>query len=69
MDYDDAQSRNRKGRPATGTNPSIGVRMAADEIDLIDAWRIRQPGVPTRPEAIRRLVKLALEMQKQNERT
>jgi hypothetical protein len=60
MINDDAQSRNQKGRPATGTNPSIGVRMTHEELEKLDEWRAKQPGIPTRPEAIRRLVQQAL---------
>ena len=50
-----------RGRPRSDTAP-IMVRMAADEIGDIDAW-IASEGPPfvTRPEAIRRLVRKALE--------
>src|SRR6476620_5032548 len=50
----------RRGRPATGTNPLIGVRFPQPEIDALDEWRSKQPGIPSRSEAIRRLVRLAL---------
>ncbi len=45
-----------KGRPKRPTTP-IMVRVADDELALIDAW-ISKNGAPyiTRPEAIRRLV-------------
>jgi len=59
MKKDDVQSKKR-GRPATGTNLAIGVRMPDDEIAMVDEWRSKQLDIPTRPEAIRRLVKLAL---------
>jgi hypothetical protein len=50
----------KRGRPATGINQTVGVRMTPAEIDAVDAWRATQPGIPTRPEAIRRLVEIAL---------
>lgn len=31
------------------------------QIEQIDAWRAKQPGVPSRSEAIRRLVEKALQ--------
>ena len=39
--------------------PQIGVRVDPALIKLIDEWR-RKRDVPTRPEAIRRLVEMAL---------
>lgn len=49
------------GRPKTGIGPVVGVRLYPDiEADL-DAWIARQPGPkPSRPEAIRRLIRQAL---------
>jgi Ribbon-helix-helix protein, copG family len=40
--------------------PQIGVRVDEDLLKLIDEWRRKQDDVPTRPEAIRRLVDLGL---------
>jgi len=40
----------------------IPVMMAAAEVAKIDAWRAKQPGIPSRSEAIRRLVAKALDM-------
>ena len=40
--------------------PQIGVRVDEEFLKLIDAWRRKQEDVPTRPEAIRRLVELGL---------
>jgi len=50
----------KRGRPATGTNQSIGVRLPPEALESIDAWRARQPGLPGRPEAIRRLIEAGL---------
>jgi hypothetical protein len=39
---------------------AINVRMERPAIAALDDWRRAQPDLPTRPEAIRRLVELAL---------
>jgi hypothetical protein len=49
-----------RGRPKTGINPTIGVRMPVKEIAAVDAWRNQQVDEPSRPIAIRRLVELGL---------
>jgi hypothetical protein len=38
----------------------VMVRLHQEDISAIDAWRRQQPDLPTRPEAIRRLVHAAL---------
>jgi len=38
----------------------IPVMMAATEVAVIDAWRRKQDDLPSRSEAIRRLVELGL---------
>jgi hypothetical protein len=38
----------------------IPVMMTASEVDAIDEWRRKQPDLPSRSEAIRRLVRLGL---------
>ena len=40
--------------------PQIGVRVEPEFLKAIDEWRRKQEDVPTRPEAIRRLVELGL---------
>ncbi len=45
----------------SGTGQLIGVRMQPDELAAIDSYRRDQPGVPSRPEAIRRLCVQALD--------
>jgi hypothetical protein len=40
--------------------PQINVRVDGDFLKRVDAWRRDQPDLPNRPEAIRRLVELAL---------
>ena len=48
-----------RGRPPVGATP-IMVRMPPAELDKLDAWIKRQDKVPSRPEAIRRLVELGI---------
>lgn len=52
----------KRGRPSTGgRRPGMFVRMGADELATVDRWIDKQPAPkPSRPEAIRRLVKKAL---------
>lgn len=38
----------------------IPIMMSIGEVERIDAWRGKQPGIPSRAEAIRRLVEKAL---------
>jgi len=48
----------RKRAPETGT--PVLVRLQADPLAAIDDWRRSQPDLPSRSEAIRRLVELGL---------
>jgi hypothetical protein len=47
-----------KRAPETGT--PVLVRMQADQLATLDSWRREQADLPGRPEAIRRLVEIAL---------
>lgn len=38
----------------------VPVMMTISEVAAIDAWRAKQPGIPSRAEAIRRLVEKGL---------
>jgi hypothetical protein len=48
------------GRPATGVGTPIQVRLQRDQLAALDAFRKAEPDLPSRPEAIRRLVEKAL---------
>ena len=50
----------KRGRPATGTAPLVGVRMTLDFQKTIKAWAKKQVDDPNLAEAIRRLVEIAL---------
>jgi hypothetical protein len=47
----------RRGpKPTTGKGQLIGLRVHAALLKLIDEYRRTQPDLPSRPEAIRRLI-------------
>ncbi len=49
------------GRPPTGIGTQIGMRWQEPTLAAIDDWRRQQPDLPSRTEAIRRLVELGLQ--------
>jgi hypothetical protein len=53
----------RKQRPSITGDP-VMVRVQPDMAKLVDDWRRKQEDLPGRPEAIRRLVALALKAKK-----
>jgi hypothetical protein len=50
----------KRGRPATGRNPMIGLRVSPDLRERIERWATAQSDTPLLSEAIRRLVELGL---------
>jgi hypothetical protein len=51
----------KRGRPrTTGIGTQIGMRWHEPDLHAIDEWRRKQPDLPSRAEAIRRLVEQAL---------
>jgi hypothetical protein len=48
------------GRPATGRDPVMAVRLPPALRSHIESWAKQQHDKPTRSEAIRRLIELAL---------
>jgi len=59
-DTSGVNTKTRKRR-ATQTGALIGVRMQPEPLALLDGWRRKQPDLPSRAEAIRRLLTSALE--------
>lgn len=55
------QPRKRRGPAPTGKGEPVQVRFQPEQLAALDAWRERQQGTPTRPEAVRQLVDKALE--------
>jgi len=52
----------KRGRPATGKAPMVGVRMTDEFQDAIKAWAKKQSDHPPLAAAIRRLVELGLKV-------
>lgn len=52
--------RKKRGPPATGKGAQIQVRLQPDDLSAVDNWIAEQDSAPTRPEAIRTLVRQAL---------
>ena len=50
----------RPGRPATGRDPVLTLRFPAELRLAIETWARHQKDKPSRSEAIRRLIELAL---------
>lgn len=50
----------RIGRPATGQGLGVLVRFPPSELAVLDDWIARDGGLLSRPQAVRRLVGLAL---------
>lgn len=55
----DSANKPKKGRPAVDSE-AVNVRLDRAALLSLDAWRKEQPDLPTRPEAIRRLLEKAL---------
>jgi hypothetical protein len=49
-----------RGRPRTGIGKPVGLRLYPELERRIDAWASKQSDKPGRPEAIRRLIEVAL---------
>jgi hypothetical protein len=50
------------GRPATGKDPILTLRAPPALTAEVEAWARRQPDRPSRSEALRRLVEIALKL-------
>jgi hypothetical protein len=55
----DSAKKPKKGRPSVDSE-AVNVRLERQAIEALDAWRKKQNDLPTRPEAIRRLIEKAL---------
>jgi hypothetical protein len=47
--------KSKRGRPPVDTE-AVNVRLPRETLQNLDDWRRRQDDLPTRPEAIRRIV-------------
>jgi hypothetical protein len=52
----------KRGRPATGKDPILTLRAPPALTAEVEAWARRQPDRPSRSEALRRLVEIALRL-------
>jgi hypothetical protein len=52
-----------KGRPSVDSE-AVNVRIERPQLVNLDDWRREQPDLPTRPEAIRRLIEIGLKAAK-----
>ncbi len=50
----------KRGRPATGQDPVLTVRLPSNTRTAIENWAKQQKDRPSRSEAIRRLIEIAL---------
>ena len=57
-------AKKRKGPPPTGKGTPVVVRMQPPALSALDAWRRAQEDLPSRPEAVRRLIEHGLEWSK-----
>src|SRR5918995_4665087 len=54
------KAQKRRGRPPTGQDPVMTIRLSAKLRKSINAWAIGQSDNPSRSEAVRRLLEQAL---------
>jgi metal-responsive CopG/Arc/MetJ family transcriptional regulator len=53
-------TRKKRGRPATGQDPVLTIRLPLALRSAIQNWAKQQKDTPSRSEAIRRLIEFAL---------
>ena len=56
----DNRKKRRRGRPRTGIGKLVGLRLYPELERQVDQWASNQVDKPGRPEAIRRLIEIAL---------
>jgi Arc/MetJ-type ribon-helix-helix transcriptional regulator len=56
----EVKRRSRFGREP-GPTEGVSIRLPLSWIDQIDDWRRKQKDLPTRPEAVRRMIELILD--------
>ena len=61
-------SKKKPGPAPTGVGTPILVRLQPPDLAAIDEWASEQDDPPSRPEAIRRMIKLALSASKKKGR-
>jgi hypothetical protein len=56
----DNRKKRGRGRPKTGIGKPVGLRLYPELERRVNQWASNQPDKPGRPEAIRRLIEIAL---------
>jgi hypothetical protein len=56
----DNKKKRGRGRPRTGIGKPVGLRLYPELERRVDQWALKQSDQPGRPEAIRRLIEIAL---------
>jgi hypothetical protein len=56
----DNRKKRGRGRPKTGIGKPVGLRLYPELERRVDQWASNQDDKPGRPEAIRRLIEIAL---------
>jgi metal-responsive CopG/Arc/MetJ family transcriptional regulator len=59
----------KPGRPATGRDPVLTVRLPPALRSAIETWAKQENDKPSRSEAIRRLIEFALKAKQKDQRT
>ncbi len=59
----------KPGRPATGRDPVLTVRLPLTVRSAIEMWAKQQKDRPSRSEAIRRLIEIALNAKAKRQRS
>src|SRR5436305_2839429 len=54
------KTKKKRGRPATGRDPVTAIRLPEDLRVRVEAWAAKLNDMPSRSEAIRRLVEMGL---------
>jgi len=65
----DNRKKRGRGRPPTGIGKPVGLRLYPELERRIDDWASKQSDRPGRPEAIRRLVEIALTVKLKQQRS
>jgi hypothetical protein len=59
-------ARKKRGRPATGQDPHVSLRLPVEMIAAVDAWAAQQPDKPTRSKALRQLIARGMGMKRRS---
>jgi hypothetical protein len=55
-----AKYQKKRGRPATGRDPAVTIRISQGVLDAVETWAAGQDDTPARSPAIVRLVEIGL---------